>query len=140
MLTDAIPLPSCAAQRQAYSRGETQASRSNASCDSGTPSAGQTPAALGAEAVSLQGVVAAGRAYQPAGRLVLHPAIPVSPVPQTISRPEHPLAALHVPHPQLPNRVTECPSIQGSTAALLDQLLIAELRLTKGIDRHSRQI
>jgi len=109
-------------------------------CASSGSSAGQTPAALGAEAVARQVVVATGWAYQSPRRLVLKPAIPIAPVPLTVRRTEHPLAALHIPHTYVPDRVTKCPSIHGSAAPLLDQLLIAKLRLTKGIDRHRRQI
>src|SRR5262249_46697247 len=103
-------------------------------------SAGQMPAALGAEAVARQVVVATGWAYQSPRRLVLKPPIPIAPVPLTVSRTEHPLAALHIPHTYVPDRLTKCPSIDGSAAPLLNQLLIAKLRLTKGIDRHRRQI
>ena len=109
-------------------------------CASSGSSAGQTPAALGAEAVARQVVVATGWAYQSPRRLVLKPAIPIAPVPLTVRRTEHPLAALHVPHTHVPDCITKCPSIHRSAAPLLDQLLITELCLTKGIDRHRRQI
>ena len=103
-------------------------------------SAGKPLAALGAEAVARQVVVAARRAHQPPRRLVLDPAVTVAAVPQTVGGSQNPLPALRVTHPEVADRGPERTGIHGSVTPPVDELLIEDLGPAEGIYRHCRRI
>ena len=103
-------------------------------------SAGKTLAALGAEAVARQVVVAASRAHHPPRRLVLDPAVTVAPVPQAVSGSENPLPALRVAYPEVADGGTEGTDIHASVSPPVREILIEDLGPAEGINRHYRQI
>ena len=100
----------------------------------------QPLAALDAEAVAPQVVVAARRADQAPRRIGLQPTLPLSPVPDAVLGAHHPAASLAIQDRQVAHRDAEGPRLEGADAALLDQVPVTQFRFGEWIDSHAESI
>jgi hypothetical protein len=96
----------------------------------------QAVAALHAEAVPPQVVMATRRTDEPAGRIRLEPSLVLAAVPDTVLGPEHPPPALAVEHSKIAHRDAKRTWLQVADAAFLDQELVTDLCFSEWIDGH----
>src|SRR6266581_3293880 len=94
-------------------------------------------AALHAEAVPSEVVVAAGRTNEPPRRIRLQPPLVLAPVPDPVLWAERPPPAFVVEHGEVSDRDPEGPRLQAPGAPLLDQGLVAALGFREGIHSHA---
>jgi hypothetical protein len=100
----------------------------------------QTLSAFDAEAVPAEVVVSARRAYKPARRVSLQPALALSSVPDPVLGAEHPSPPLAVEDREVTHGEPERSGLEPAVAALLDQMAIAGFRVSKWIDGHAKSI
>jgi hypothetical protein len=90
--------------------------------------------------VASEVVVAARWADQPSWWVGLQPAFPLSAVPDSIFRTQHPSAALAVEDREVAHRKPERSSLETSGPPLLDQGAIADLCIRERVDSHAESI
>jgi len=84
--------------------------------------------------------VAARRANETSWWIGLQPPLALAPVPDAVLGAHHPAASLAIENCQVAHRDAEGPRLQGSDAALLDQVPITELGFGEWIDSHPQSI
>jgi hypothetical protein len=90
--------------------------------------------------VTLEVVVSAALADQPAWRLRLRPAISIAPVPDAVLRTQGPFTALAVHDPQLADRRSEGTGVENALAAIAEKASVAQLSLRERVYGHRASI
>jgi hypothetical protein len=100
----------------------------------------QAVAALDAEAVPAQVVVAARWTDQAPRWVGLQPALVLAPVPDAVLRTEHPSTSFVVEHREVADRDPERAGLKIAHASLLGEELVAVLRIGERIDSHGGRV
>ena len=85
-------------------------------------------------------MVATGRTDKTPRWVGLQPPLTLTAVPDAVLGAHHPAASLAIENCQVAHRDAEGPRLQGSDAALLDQVPITELGFGEWIDSHPQSI